>query len=178
MQMLVTDLLAYTRSLEGGDEGQAIADGNDAISEVLSNLRIAIEGSAGEVTYDPLPILPIHRAHLIQLLQNLIGNGLKYGGDRPPKVRISAAKTDQDWMVSVTDNGIGIPEKHRERIFGVFKRLHGSEVPGSGIGLAICARIVGHYHGRIWVDPAPGGGSIFSFTLPSREGAAVDANAG
>ena len=178
MQMLLDGLLAYARSLEDEDDSQVGADADEVIREVLSNLRTLIENTAGEVTHDPLPLLPIRPAHLTQLLQNLIGNGLKYCGDRAPRLHVSAARQQQNWVVSVRDNGIGVPEKHRERIFRVFKRLHGSEVPGSGIGLAICARIVGHYHGRIWVDSAPDGGSIFSFMLPGQDDNAASRTSG
>lgn len=166
MQMLIQDLLTYTRTLDTPNDPRANADGEAVLREVVCNLSTAIEKSGGEITHDPLPALPIHRAHLGQLLQNLIGNALKYRSESAPRIHIAALRHSDHWLVRVQDNGMGVPEKHRDRIFGVFKRLHGPEVPGSGIGLAICARLVAVYGGRIWVENAQGGGSIFCFTLP------------
>jgi light-regulated signal transduction histidine kinase (bacteriophytochrome) len=188
MQTLTRDLLAFTRSLDnpvstadGTVSGTAAdasrsaacnraadsrADSNSVIAEVVANLQAAIEESQGEVSWDDLPALPIRHAHLLQVLQNLISNALKYRDARPPRVHVSASRQKDEWLVRVEDNGIGIRAEYQEQIFGIFKRLHGRDVPGNGIGLAICSRIVAHYRGRIWVDQRPGGGSIFSFTLP------------
>lgn len=171
MQTLTRDLLAFARSLDEAAGAQSrssvpLADSGKVIAEVVANLKTKIEESGAEVTWNRLPALPIHSAHLVQVLQNLVGNALKYRGDVRPQVHISVSTAGEDWVVRVTDNGVGVPAEYQERIFGIFKRLHGREIPGNGIGLAICSRIVAHYHGRIWVEPRPGGGSVFSFTLP------------
>jgi PAS domain S-box-containing protein len=181
MQTLTRDLLTFTRSLEcirsDGVSASAlpasgcVAESDNVIAEVVANLKAGIQECGAEVIWESrpdarLPALPIYRAHLLQVLQNLVGNALKYRGDQPPRVFISIAMSVDDWLVSVSDNGVGVPAEYQEQIFGIFKRLHGRDIPGNGIGLAICSRIVAHYHGRIWVEPRPGGGSVFSFTLP------------
>jgi len=107
------------------------------------------------------------RSQLVQLMQNLIGNGLKYHGDKPPHVHVSAEHNGNEWIFSVRDNGIGIDPKYSERIFEIFKRLHDQrEYPGTGIGLAVCRRVVTRHGGRIWLESEPGPGSVFRFTLP------------
>jgi chemotaxis family two-component system sensor kinase Cph1 len=103
---------------------------------------------------------------LVQLFQNLISNSIRYRSERPLRIHIQACKSDDHWRISVIDNGIGVDEGDRERIFGLFKRTQRGATPGTGVGLAICHAIVERHRGRIWVEPAPGGGSIFSFTLP------------
>ena len=168
MQTLIQDLLAYTRSLDRPSEEQPATDANEVVQEVLGNLRTAIDTAGAEIVCSSLPKLPIYRVHLVQLLQNLVGNALKYRSEGPARVEISAVETPAEFVVSVRDNGIGIPADHRERIFGVFKRLHGRNVPGNGIGLAICQRIISHYAGRIWVESQEGLGSTFIFTLPRK----------
>jgi signal transduction histidine kinase len=143
-------------------------DTNEALAEVLANLGGAITESRAVVTFDRLPPLRVHRAHARQLLQNLIGNAVKYRAeDRAPVVHIGAERVDGHWSFSVRDNGIGIPPEFKEQIFGLFSRLHNADrYDGTGIGLAICQRIVERYHGRIWVESEPGQGSQFRFTLP------------
>jgi signal transduction histidine kinase len=108
----------------------------------------------------------VEKRSLITLLQNLIGNAIKYRGEQPPRVHISAAPAGANWQFCVRDNGIGIAPEYHDRIFGIFKRLHGKEIPGTGIGLAICQRIVQWHGGDIWVESEPGRGSVFYFTLP------------
>ena len=105
-----------------------------------------------------------------QLLQNLIANAIKYRSDEPPAIRVSARREGAQWELAIRDNGIGIEPESREEVFGVFRRLHGNRYAGTGIGLAICARIVERYGGRIWVESKPGGGSTFRLTLPAAEG--------
>jgi light-regulated signal transduction histidine kinase (bacteriophytochrome) len=181
MQTLTRDLLTFTRSLEhtpsdGVSTSDSTGSGSAAesgkvIAEVVANLKVKIQECGAEVTWESqpdahMPALPIYRAHLLQVLQNLVGNALKYRGDQPPRVYISIGTAVDDWLVSVADNGVGVPVEYQDQIFGIFKRLHGRDIPGNGIGLAICSRIVAHYRGRIWVEPRPGGGSVFSFTLP------------
>ncbi|MDP8980078.1 MAG: PAS domain S-box protein [Acidobacteriota bacterium] len=167
MEMLVRDLLAYTQvtRLEAPmDE----VDANEAVVEVIANLGGAIAESSANVTCDKLPSIRVHRTHVRQLLQNLIGNAVKYRSeDRAPEVHIGAERRDGHWVFTVRDNGIGIQPEFKEQIFGLFARLHNADrYDGTGIGLAICQRIVERYHGRIWVESEPGRGSEFRFTLP------------
>lgn len=169
MQALTCDLLSFTQATGEPAAAEDIpwADGNDAMAEVVASLRDLISGSAAEVTWADLPRLRICQAHLVQVLQKLVANGLKYRSAANPRVHVSATPdAENQWLIRVADNGAGIPAEYREHVFGVFKRLHGREIPGNGIGLAICRRIVAHYGGRIWVDPRPDGGSILTFSLP------------
>ena len=167
METLVRDLLAYTQ-VDKLDQPGETADLNEALQTALANLSGAELESGAQVTAEPLPSARVHTTHAQQLFQNLIGNALKYRSpDRQTSIRISAERQDENWILSVADNGIGIDPQYKERIFGLFKRLHSSdEYAGTGIGLAICQRIVDRYHGRIWVESAPGQGSTFRFTLP------------
>jgi len=167
MEMLVRDLLAYTQ-VTRLDAPIGEVDANHAIAEVIANLGGAITESGAALTFDRLPSVQVHRAHMRQLLQNLIGNAIKYrSDDRAPAVHIGAERQDGCWVFTVRDNGIGIQPEFREQIFGLFSRLHNADrYPGTGIGLAICQRIVERYHGRIWVESGPGCGSAFRFTLP------------
>ncbi len=168
MEMLVRDLLAYTQvtKLEVPEEH---ADANVALSETLANLNGAIVESGARITSGALPSVPVHATHLKQLFQNLVGNAIKYRSkDRVPTVHVTAEQNGERWQFSIVDNGIGIEAEYKERIFGLFKRLHSSsEYSGTGIGLAICQRIVERYQGRIWVESKPGSGSTFKFTLPA-----------
>jgi PAS domain S-box-containing protein len=170
MEMLVKDLLAYTRSGETPD-GAAAADAETALAKALSNLAEAVREAGAVITRDVVPALPLHEVQLQQLFQNLIGNAIKYrrAGD-PPRIHIAAERQGTHWKISVRDNGIGISPEHKERVFGLFKRLHNQkQYSGSGIGLAICQRIVERNGGRIWVESdGPGTGSTFCFTIPIR----------
>jgi light-regulated signal transduction histidine kinase (bacteriophytochrome) len=135
--------------------------------DTLANLESAIAESGAQVTYGALPPVMVYKVHLQQLFQNLIGNALKYRSEKSPVVHVAVERRDRQWLFSVTDNGIGIDAEYKERIFGLFKRLHtGDEYSGTGIGLAICQRIVERYGVRIWVESEPGKGSTFYFTLP------------
>lgn len=171
MHRMVKDLLALTEVVDGADAPAAIVDANNVVQQALDNLQSTIAETKAEISCHPLPTLEIEPAHLLQLLQNLIGNALKYRHpDRHPTITISAARRANEWLFSVADNGIGFDPAYAERIFGVFKRLHARhEYEGSGIGLAICARIVAHYHGRIWAEGNPNVGAIFRFILPAAE---------
>ena len=168
MEMLVSDLLAYTRTIQSGTMPEP-SDASAALREALSNLARAIAESDARIEFDALPSVPIHTTPLQQLFQNLVGNAIKY--HKPgvsPVVRVCAQRQNSHWLFSVSDNGIGIEPEYQERIFGLFKRLHtGDEYSGSGIGLALCQRIVERHHGRIWVESQPGQGSTFYFTLPA-----------
>ena len=167
MESLVRDLLAYTHvtKLEAPPE---TTDAGEVLAATLADLSGSVAETRATVTYDPLPVVRAHRAHLVQLFQNLISNAIKYRHpERPPAIHITANSQNDYWAFSVRDNGIGIAPEYRNLIFGLFKRLHsGDEYSGTGIGLAICERIVERYHGRIWVESEPDQGSTFIFTLP------------
>jgi PAS domain S-box-containing protein len=170
MQQLIQDLLAYSRV---GTKGQDLLDTSSerALRRGLINLRVAIEDSGAQVTHDSLPTVLADEMQLIQLFQNLVGNAIKYQGPGIPRIHISAARTDgQKWRFSVQDNGLGIDPQHFERIFGMFQRLHKrEEFAGTGIGLAICKKIVERHGGSISVESQPGQGSTFRFVLAGSE---------
>jgi PAS domain S-box-containing protein len=167
MEMLVRDLLTYTQ-VTTFDEPSNAFDANEALTTALANLSGAIAESGAQITTGPLPSVAVNGTHLQQLFQNLIGNAIKYRSpERQPAVHLGAEQQDGYWVFSIADNGIGIDPEYKENIFGLFKRLHSSdEYSGTGIGLAICQRIVDRYHGRIWVESEPGRGSTFLFILP------------
>jgi light-regulated signal transduction histidine kinase (bacteriophytochrome) len=136
------------------------------MSDVLLNLGPAIQESGAAVVHDSLPTVLADRGQMTQLLQNLIGNAIKFRGVESPQVHISAAEAGDEWTISVSDNGIGIAPEHAERVFQIFQRLHTRDrYPGTGIGLAVCKKIVERHGGRIWLDSTPGGGTTFHFTL-------------
>jgi PAS domain S-box-containing protein len=167
MEALVRDLLTYTRVTKF-DASAEVSDANEALKAVLDNLAGAIQESGAQISADPLPSVSVHGMHLQQVFQNLIGNAIKYRSrERLARVHVTAERQGGYWLFAVSDNGIGIDPEYRENVFGLFKRLHTShEYSGTGIGLAICQRIVDRYHGRIWVESEPGQGSTFRFTLP------------
>jgi len=169
MQRLIQDLLAYSRVGTRGGELLEVSS-EEALEQAIFNLEGAIEHSGAEVTHDPLPMVRVDGVQFVQLLQNLIGNGIKYQKAGTPKVHISAVKSDNGrWMFSVTDNGLGIASEYFEKIFGMFQRLHKrDEYAGTGIGLAICKKIVERHGGRITVESQVGHGSTFGFTLSER----------
>ena len=169
MHDMIKDLLAYTTVVEDCEVTKTLADSNEVMREVMTNLAAAIDESGAQVQSGHLPALWVERTHLSQLLQNLVGNALKYRRKSVATVvQISAVRDRDLWVFQVRDNGIGFNPDYGDRIFKVFKRLHGrGEYPGTGIGLAICARIVAHYRGQIWAEGRPGEGAVFSFTLPA-----------
>ncbi len=168
MESMVRDLLAYTQAASIDDEMPNPTDVTIPLVAALSNLTESVAQSGACVTYGPMPAVRMRPVHLQQLFQNLIGNAIKYRREVPPRVHVVAAREDGHWLFSVADNGIGIQPEYKERIFGIFKRLHTSEkYPGTGIGLAICQRIAERYRGRIWVESEPGVGSTFFFTVPA-----------
>jgi PAS domain S-box-containing protein len=168
-QTLVSDLLAYTRVIHAHPETPLTVDCNEVLAQVLNDLGVAVAETGATVTFDPLPAVSMSRSHLGQLFQNLIGNALKYAQPGlPPSVHISVRAIESAYLFTVRDNGIGVAREYQDRIFGVFKRLHGQNVPGTGIGLAICRRIVERYGGHLWVESAGEGfGSTFLFTVPT-----------
>jgi signal transduction histidine kinase len=170
MRRLINDLLEYSRVTTRGD-APAPVDAQAALGEALTNLRSAIQETGGVVTAEPLPRVQADATQLSQLFQNLIGNALKFRGDAPPQVHISVTPWEGAWRFAVADNGIGIDPQYFDRIFAIFQRLHPSHrYPGTGIGLALCKRIVERHGGRLWVESTPGRGSAFYFTLPRTEG--------
>jgi PAS domain S-box-containing protein len=165
MEMLLNDLLAYSQ-VGGREQPARLTDVNEIVKTTLENLQAMIAETGAQVSSSHLPHIVGYEAQLSQLFQNLIGNAIKYRSERPPRVHISAEKRGHEWIFKVSDNGIGIAHEYHKTIFGVFKRLHGKETPGTGIGLAICSKVVEHHGGRIWVESKPGEGSEFLFTLP------------
>lgn len=167
MQNLINDLLSYAKVSSDAAQVFEPVDANLRLQTAVENLRGVIEATQAVVTHDALPMLPVSGTSLVQLFQNLVGNAVHYGTDDPPRVHLSAAREGDWWRFSCKDNGIGIAPEHQEQIFEAFKRLHGTERPGSGIGLALCKKIVEHYGGHIWVESAVHQGSTFFFTLPA-----------
>jgi PAS domain S-box-containing protein len=170
MEGLLKDLLAYTQAADAPQGPAAYTDANEVCRKTVATFETKIAQSGARIDCDPLPVLAIHEVHLTQLFQNLIGNALKYCGLEPPRVHISAERSDGLWKLTVADNGIGIDPAYKNQVFGIFQRLHGGgKYSGSGIGLAICQKIVQRYGGRIWVESELGRGSRFMFTLPERK---------
>jgi PAS domain S-box-containing protein len=173
MQGMIEDLLRYSRVDSRGDEFER-ADLNDVLDEALANLAASIEETDAEIEIDELPELTVDRSQMIQLFQNLIGNAIKFAEEGPPRVQITHETRNGSSVIAVEDNGIGIPDEQMERIFAIFQRLHGSDAyPGTGIGLAICKKIVERHGGSIWVESTVGEGSTFYVELPARSGARV-----
>jgi signal transduction histidine kinase len=167
MRTLINDLLRYSQVSTAKAPTSGPIASEASLEVALVNLQADITDRGAVITHDELPILPVDPTQLLQLFQNLIGNALHYRSDDQPHVHVSAVRQGAFWLFSVRDNGVGIEPEYHETIFEPFKRLHGSERPGSGIGLAICKRIVERYGGRIWVHSAVDKGSTFYFTLPS-----------
>jgi signal transduction histidine kinase len=171
MQALINDMLAYSRV--GTKARPRLPTDCEAVLETaLGHLQVAIAESRARISRSPLPTVPADGTQLVQVFQNLLANAVKFRTDAPPCIHVGCEAREQEWLFSVADNGIGISPEYAERIFVLFQRLHGrSKYPGTGIGLALCKRIVESHGGRIWVEAAKGGGSVFKFTLP-REAAA------
>ena len=166
MHNLIRDVLAYSR-VDSKARPFLPTPFAEVFRDAVALLDTSIMELGGEVTSGPLPTVRGDRSQLVQLMQNLIGNGLKYHGKERPCVHVSARQEGPEWVISVRDNGIGIATKHQERVFEIFRRLHDQqEYPGTGIGLAICRRVVMRHGGRIWVESTPGQGSTFHFTIP------------
>jgi chemotaxis family two-component system sensor kinase Cph1 len=169
MQRLINDLLSYSR-IGRRARDFAPTDCGAVLRTVCANLRAAIEESGAVVIPDPLLTVMADETQLVQLFQNLLGNAIKFRGDKPVLIYVGAERRGNDWLFRLRDNGIGIEPQYVERIFLIFQRLHGrSQYPGTGIGLAIAKKIVERHAGRIWVESEPGKGSTFYFTLPTRE---------
>ncbi len=167
MQTLVRDLLTYAR-IDNKAESWITVDSHAVCRLAIDNLSQLFAESGAQVTVGKLPVVWADATQLEALFQNLIGNAVKFRGERPPRVAITAQQVESNWLFAVCDNGIGIKPEFHERVFEIFKRLQSQErFPGTGIGLAICKRIVERYGGRIWVESQFGQGSTFYFTLPS-----------
>ena len=168
MQRLINDLLDFSRV---GTRGKPFeqTDCEAVLNQAIANLQAAIEDNKAVVTHDPMPNVMADGSQLVQLFQNLIGNAIKFHSDKRPGVHVGAECKGPEWVFSVRDNGIGIDPKYHERIFVIFQRLHGrTEYPGTGIGLAICKKIVERHKGHIWVESQAGMGSTFYFTIPAK----------
>jgi len=165
MRILIDDLLCYALVSGRGMQPKTPVAAQDALHICLDNLQGSISETRAVVTYDDLPIVEILPSQLVQLFQNLVGNAIHYRGIAFPSIHISCERAGDHWKFAVRDNGIGIKQEHQQGIFSPFKRLHGSERPGSGIGLAVCRKIVEYHDGQIWVESEPSLGSTFYFTL-------------
>jgi signal transduction histidine kinase len=166
MRALIDGLLDYSRVQTQG-RPFADVDCESVLDWALRNLEASLVESGAQVTRSAMPVLFGDDGQLARLMQNLIGNAIKYRGEKPPEIRIEAQERDDEWVISVADNGIGIDPKHFDRVFAIFQRLHTrEEYPGTGIGLAVCKRIVERHNGRMWVESEVGRGSVFFFTIP------------
>ena len=171
LQTLLAALRQYIYISESGDEVFQPVDCNAAVRTALANLEGMITASGATVICDELPVIQSIEILIVQLFQNLISNAIKYRSDEPPRVRVSAKPREKAWEFAVEDNGVGIEPEYLQYIFGVFKRLHGRQYSGTGIGLAICKAAADRLGGSIWVESAPGHGSIFRFALPEKTSA-------
>ncbi len=172
MAELIKDLLIYSKVVHGDDTDWGTADLNVSLSEALKMMESGIREAGAELTIAPLPTVRGESSQLAHVFQNLLSNSLKYRRtDLTPKIVVSAERRNQDWIVTVQDNGIGFDPQYAQKIFGLFKRLHKDEFPGTGLGLAICQRIVERYGGQMWAEGRPGQGATFSIRLPGCESA-------
>jgi PAS domain S-box-containing protein len=174
MHALVEALLEYSRAGEVADATLEPVPVDKVVGEAITHLQSSISETSADVSLGPLPVVTANPLYLTQVFENLIGNALKYRSKQPPHVSITAAEGAHDWTFSVEDNGIGIAPEYQAQIFGIFKRLHGDEYPGTGIGLATCKKIVDRHGGTIRVESELGKGSRFSFTLPKASGGIAD----
>ncbi|MDQ1326884.1 MAG: hypothetical protein QG641_164, partial [Candidatus Poribacteria bacterium] len=169
MQRLINDLLVYSRVSSRGKEFKP-TDCEEIFEQTLANLQIAIMENEVTVTHDHLPVVIADDVQMVQIFQNLIANAIKFRKAEPPHIHVSAEQKDSEWVFSVRDNGIGIDAEYKDRIFIIFQRLHNiGKYPGTGIGLAVCKRIVERHGGCIWVESKPGDGSSFFFTMPIKK---------
>ena len=164
---LMEDILTYSAA-ENAPQRHTVIHLDEPLRIALENLRHHIETARANITFDTLPIVSTDRTQMVMVFQNLIGNAIKYRGSAPPRIRIDTAMGPGAWHVSISDNGVGFEQEHAARIFEPFRRLHGAKLPGSGIGLATCKRVIERLGGKIWAESAPGKGSTFHFTLPAQ----------
>ena len=169
MDALLSDLLSYAHASSiPGEEVMPLIPANRALEAALTNLDGAILESNAKISVGEMPSVRMHESHLSQIFQNLVANAIKYRKeDCEPVIEISTQKSGGDWIFTIADNGIGVPAASKDTIFGIFKRLHTeNKYAGTGMGLAICKRIVERYRGRIWVESESGDGARFSFSVP------------
>jgi light-regulated signal transduction histidine kinase (bacteriophytochrome) len=173
MKSLIQDLLKFSQA------GTAVASFRPVsagllLEQALSNLEVAIEESRAQISSDPLPIVVADSNLLVQVFQNLIGNAIKFHGDRPPSIHVSATEQDSSWVFAIRDNGIGIDQQHGPRIFQIFERLHGADqYPGTGVGLAIAQKVVERHGGSIWFESQVGSETTFYFSIPIQHSMAM-----
>jgi light-regulated signal transduction histidine kinase (bacteriophytochrome) len=172
LQNLINGLLEYSRVETSGKSFEPV-DCEKVFGDTLANLKVAIEESSAVITHDPLPTVMADRSQILQLLQNLIGNAIKFRSQEVPRIHVTAGRKDDELTFAVKDNGIGIEEQYKDRIFDLFQRLHSRGYSGTGIGLSVCKRIVERHGGKIWLESSVGKGSTFYFTIPFREGEKV-----
>ncbi|MGL5874503.1 MAG: ATP-binding protein, partial [Xenococcaceae cyanobacterium] len=168
MQILINDLLSYSRV---GTRAQPfkLVDCNEILAKAIANLKVAISDSLAEITYDSLPEIHADATQMTQLFQNLLGNAIKFSNGKTPQIYVGVDYSSGHWQFWVRDNGIGIESQYADRIFLIFQRLHGRQkYPGTGIGLAICKKIVERHGGNLWLESELGKGSTFYFTIPER----------
>jgi light-regulated signal transduction histidine kinase (bacteriophytochrome) len=169
MTEMIRGLLAYSRVMHAADLDEQVPL-KDAVDWAKSNLLLSIEEADAVIRVGELPVLLGNRVQFCQLMQNLIGNAIKYRGTEQPVVEVHSETHDTEHTITVSDNGSGVPPESHERIFGLFKRAHGKNYPGAGVGLALCKKIVERHGGRIWVESKTGEGSQFRFTIPRQNG--------
>jgi light-regulated signal transduction histidine kinase (bacteriophytochrome) len=166
MQALISDLLTYSRVTTRGTEFKTV-DLEKVLEKVIRNIQFSMEENHAEILNGRLPVVKADETQMGQLFQNLLSNAIKFRGEKDPQIKIGYTERESEWEVSVKDNGIGIDPQFRERIFVIFQRLHERETyPGTGIGLALCKKIIERHGGRIWVESEPGKGANFYFTIP------------
>jgi light-regulated signal transduction histidine kinase (bacteriophytochrome) len=172
MTQLIRDLLAYSQVIHSEEDGMQEVALRETVNWALANLRSSIEESRAIVETDTLPAVRCDKSQIAQVFQNLISNAIKYRSAEAPRIHITCHRDEPVWVFSVRDNGIGISPPYHDKVFGVFRRLHGTDYAGTGIGLAICKKIVEKHGGRIWVESEAGQGSAFKFSLPTKGGGA------
>jgi light-regulated signal transduction histidine kinase (bacteriophytochrome) len=166
MKALIDDLLEYSRIDAKGRDFTPV-DMEKVVTRTLEMLRVSIEENKAEIGVDPLPSVIAEESQMLQVMQNLISNSIKFHGEERPKIRVSATPGSGEWIFSVKDHGIGLSMEYSERIFQMFQRLHTREkFPGTGVGLAIVKKIVERHGGRVWVESEEGKGATFFFTIP------------
>ncbi|MBI2686798.1 MAG: PAS domain-containing protein [Acidobacteria bacterium] len=167
MRRLLDDMVMFSRAATIDRAAARESTLNESLWGALANLHAEIKQTGAEVKADDLPRVVMEEAHAVQLFQNLIGNAIKYSGAEAPRIHVAAVRNGEEWRITVKDNGMGMEQEYLETIFLPFRRLHGEDVPGSGLGLATCRRIVNGYGGRIWAESVAGEGSKLIFTVPA-----------